>query len=81
MERSEFLNLAARYAGGEAVTVMCGGIEYYPVSYTIEPTANGTWRHSVKLKDTKAADSWRYANLSDITSKEEANGDQNYSRR
>ena len=66
MDRNRFLALASRYACGEKVTVRCDGIEYYPINYTIEPKPGGVWQHTVKLKDTKAHESYRYEKLEKI---------------
>jgi hypothetical protein len=67
MERSDYLNLTARYKNGENVKVLCDGIEYYPCRYILEPIKGGGWSHIAHLKDTKARSSYREAPLANLT--------------
>ncbi len=54
MERNRFLELVARHARGEDARVRYLGVEYYPEAYTISAAEDGTYRHTVLLRDIHA---------------------------
>lgn len=66
MERTRFLELAARYANGEDAKVMRGGTAYHPLWYILKPVKGGGWLHTAHLKDAQAADSYLDATLSEL---------------
>lgn len=54
MERNRYLQLASEAAMGKDVRVKYVGIEYRPISYTITPAEDGTFRHTVTVRDLNA---------------------------
>ena len=54
MERNRYLQLAAEAAMGKDVRVKYVDTEYRPISYTITPVEDGTFRHTVTIRDLNA---------------------------
>ena len=66
LERTRFLELAARHANGEDVRVMRGGTAYHPLWYILKPAKGGGWLHTAHLKDAQAANSYLDAALGEL---------------